>query len=84
MLRTRDFAAALRDGVRGIFTHDEVTMTGVGGEQPMTPDEVGARSRHEGGQTRDEVVRFEHHVRGAIGKLPDYIDNTVDIKAWTE
>ena len=51
---------------RGVPGYDEVTVSGVRGEQAVISDEMGARSRHQGGETSDEVLGFEQHVSGAI------------------
>ena len=48
--------ALLGAGRRGAAEHNEMTVSGVGSEQSMVSDEMGARSRHEGGKTSDEVV----------------------------
>ncbi len=50
----------------GLPGHDEVTALGVGGEQAVISDEMGARSRHQRGEASDEVWGFEQHVSGAI------------------
>ncbi len=51
---------------RGVPGHDEVTVSGVGSEQAVISDEMGARSRHQCCEASDEVVGFEQHMSGAI------------------
>jgi hypothetical protein len=42
----------------------------------MISDEMGARSRHQGGEASDEVDGFEQHVSGAIGEgVFEFVDH---------
>ena len=56
--------------------HDEVTAPGIGRKQAVISDEMDAWSRHQGGETSDEVMRFEQHVSGAIGEsMFEFVDH---------
>ena len=62
-----------------------MTVSGVGGEQAVVSDEMGTRSRHQGGEASDEVLGFEQHLGSAIGEgmfqLVDHQSITIDARA---
>jgi len=49
----------LRGTGAALAGHDEATVTSVGGEQAVISHEMGPRSRHQCGETGDEVQRLE-------------------------
>ena len=58
------------------FWHDGLTMPAIRGEHPMEAREVESWARDQGGETGDEVERFENDVGGSVAeRLLERIDD---------
>ena len=58
---------------------DVIAMFGIRGEQTVIAQQMHARARHQGGETRDKVQRLEQHVGGAVGERVLGIGNTKEV-----
>ena len=61
--------------MRGL-AHDAMSLAGVGSEDAVIPQRMDPRSGYWGGESSDEVTRFEQHVSGAIGEsMFEFVDH---------
>ena len=68
----RSLGAGLRVGAFGVVGrswHDAIAERRGWGEHAVVGDQVGARSRHQSGESRDEVERIEDDVGGPVAEL---------------